>query len=367
MLRDSHGPLCNAALAVRPTFDVFPLRRYACGAIAMGATKQRDIVVEAGVGERAMNIAFGTSDGVWRLDNGKGERIGLAGKVVSHVADRSGTILAAAPRDGLYDISDTERRIWEGDARSCAIDPDGKLYVGIEPAMVFRSDDAGETWKRLDKIDELPTREQWYFPPPPHLPHVRSIDFLPNAERSVVVGVEVGGVLLSDDYGDNWREMNNGVHVDVHTVRPDPSQRGRLIAVTGGGLYVSEDNGESWKHITEGLGQGYAVGVHINPDRAGEVLVATGERPPGLDARVYHSLDGGYSWNQIKESPLPKRYDRVPVVLFAEGSAWIATDEGQVYRADDASSSWSLVDQLPTTIHAASAGGSPSSISSGYR
>ncbi len=314
-----------------------------------------------------MKVVFGTDDGVWQLDNGTGERIGLAGKTISHVADDSGTILAAAPRDGLYEISDAgERRIWEGDARACAIGPDGKLYVGIEPAMVFRSDDAGETWMRLEKIDELPTREQWYFPPPPHQPHVRSIDFLPSAATSVLVGVEVGGVLLSDDYGDNWKELNNGVHVDVHTVRPDPSQAGRLIAVTGGGLYASEDNGESWNHITEGLGQGYAVGVHINPGKPGEVLVATGERPPGLNARVHHSLDGGYSWKQLTDPSLPENYERVPVVLFSEGSAWIATDAGQVLRADDARGSWSLVYELPTAIHAASAGGSPSSISSGF-
>jgi len=314
-----------------------------------------------------MKLVFGTDDGVWHLDNDAAEPLGLTGRTISHVANGGDTILAAAPRDGLYEISDAgERRVWEGDARSCAIGPDGKLYVGIEPAMVFRSDDAGQTWKRLDKIDELPTREQWSFPPPPHQPHVRSIDFLPSAANSVLVGVEVGGVLLSDDYGDNWKELNNGVHMDVHTVRPDPSQAGHLIAVTGGGLYVSEDNGESWNHIIEGLGQGYAVGVHINPTRAGEVLVATGQRPPGLNARVYHSLDGGYSWKQITDPSLPEDYDRVPIVLFTEGSAWIATDEGQVFRADDAGGSWSLIYELPTTIHAASAGGSPSSISSGY-
>ena len=315
-----------------------------------------------------MALVLGTSDGVWVLQDGQSERAALAGKTVSHVANRRGTILAATPRDGLYEKSDSgERRIWEGDARSCAIGPDGKFYLGIEPAMVYRSDDAGETWTRLDKIDELPTRTSWYFPPPPHQPHVRSIDFLPDIAGSVLAGVEVGGVLLSHDYGDNWEEMNNGVHVDVHTVRPDPSQPGRLIAVTGGGLYVSEDNGESWKHITEGLGQGYAVGLHINPDRAGEVLVATGERPPGLNARVYHSLDGGHSWRQITDSTLPERYDRVPVVLFTEGGAWIATHEGQVFRAEDTRGSWSLVYQLTTPIHAASAGGSPSSVSSGYR
>lgn len=234
------------------------------------------------------------------------------------------------------------------------------------PAMVFRSDDEGDTWTRLNEIDELPTREKWYFPPPPHQPHVRSIDFLPGTDNKVLVGVEVGGVLLSDDHGDTWMEMNNGVHVDVHTVRSDPSGPGRLIAVTGGGVYVSEDNADSWEHVTEGLGQDYAVGVHINPDRAGEVLIATGERPPGLNGRVYHSLDGGHSWEQIADSILPDRYDRVPIVLFTEGSAWIATDKGRVFRADDARGRWSLVYTVPTMIHAASAGGSPSSVSSGY-
>jgi len=127
-----------------------------------------------------MTITFGTNDGVWQLAEDTARRTGLAGKEVSHVGSRKGVTLAAVPYDGLYELSITgERRIWEGDARSCAIGPDGKLYVGVEPAMVFRSDDAGETWKRLDKIDELPTRESWYFPPPPHEPHVRSIDFLP--------------------------------------------------------------------------------------------------------------------------------------------------------------------------------------------
>ena len=315
-----------------------------------------------------MTITFGTNDGVWQLAEDTAHRTGLAGKEVSHVGTRNGATLAAVPYDGLYELSTSgERRIWEGDARSCAIGPDGKLYVGVEPAMVFRSDDAGETWKRLDKIDELPTRESWYFPPPPHEPHVRSIDFLPGSETSVLVGVEVGGVLLSDDYGDNWREMNNGVHVDVHTVRPDPSRPGGLIAVTGGGVYVSDDGGETWVHVREGLGQGYAVGVHFNPERAGEALIATGERPPGLNARVWHTLDGGHRWEQVLDAPLPERYARVPVVLFAEGSAWIATEGGEVYRARAVHTGWSLITQLPTVIHAAAAGGSPSSISSGHR
>lgn len=314
-----------------------------------------------------MSIVLGTSEGVWQIQDSTTQLIGLEGRNATHVADRNGTILAAVPRDGLYEISNGDyRKLWEGDARACAVAPDGKLYVGTEPAMVYRSDDKGDSWKRLDKIDQLPTRGKWYFPPPPHLPHVRSIDFLPDIPGSVLVGVEVGGVLLSLDHGENWKEMNNGVHTDVHTVRPDPTRPGHLIAATAAGLYVSEDNGKSWQFYMEGLEQTYSVGVHINPNRAGEVLAATGERPPGINAQVYHSLDGGRSWERLTVHPLPEYYEMVPVLLFAEGSAWIMTDRGQVFRTTDPRGEWALVHELPASIHAASASGSPCSVASGH-
>jgi photosystem II stability/assembly factor-like uncharacterized protein len=312
-----------------------------------------------------MPLLLGTTNGVWAL-NRRPEQIGLANRKTVHVADQDGTILAAVPKDGLYTIgADTDQRVWDGDARASAVGPDGSFYVGTEPAMVFRSDDRGTSWTRCSRIDQLPTRAKWYFPPPPHEPHVRSIDFLPDDTRSVLVGIEVGGVLLSRDRGESWAEMNEGVYVDVHQVRPDRLAAGRLIAATGNGLYLSEDHAASWQRITVGGGEAYAVGVGFNPQRAGEVLIATGDRPPGLNARVFHSLDGGRSWTQIAHSTLPNKYARVPVLLFAEGSAWIMTDDGQVFRSDDARGGWSLVAELGTPIHAASAGGSPSSVNYG--
>ena len=69
-----------------------------------------------------MTITFGTNDGVWQLAEDTAHRTGLAGKEVSHVGTRNGATLAAVPYDGLYELSTTgARRIWEGDARSCAI------------------------------------------------------------------------------------------------------------------------------------------------------------------------------------------------------------------------------------------------------
>jgi len=315
-----------------------------------------------------MAIMLGTNDGVWELTNGQLNRVGLAGKDVSHVATRNGTTLAAVPRDGLYAVSKAgERLVWEGDARACALAPDGAFYVGTEPAMIFRSHDAGATWQRSDNIDQLPTRAEWYFPPPPHQPHVRSIDFIPGSAGHVLVGIEVGGVLLSQDGGDSWQELNNGVYVDVHTVRPDPLQAGRLVAVTGRGFYASDDGGASWEKRMQGIGQRYTVGLHANPTRAGELLVTAGDGPPGVNAGVYHSRDAGQHWEAVVHAALPGEYSRVPVVFFADDAAWIATRQGQIFRAEEVQGEWSLVGELPATIHTAASEGSPSSVESGHR
>ena len=86
---------------------------------------------------------------------------------------------------------------------------------------------------------------------------MRSIDFLTDEPGSVLVGIEVGGVLLSRDRGESWREMNDGVYVDVHQVRPDPASPGRaVLAVTGAGLYISEDQAATWQEVRLGRGRG---------------------------------------------------------------------------------------------------------------
>jgi photosystem II stability/assembly factor-like uncharacterized protein len=315
-----------------------------------------------------MAILFGTSDGVWTLTDGQLQRLGLAGKKVCHVATRDDAVLATVPYDGLYAVSASgDRLVWQGDARACAIAPDGTYYVGSEPAMIFRSHDTGATWQRSDAIDALPTRSDWYFPPPPHQPHVRSIDFIPGKPDSVLVGIEVGGVLLSPDGGEHWQELNDGLYVDVHTVRPDPSQGGHLMAVTGRGFYASDDDGHAWEKRMEGLDSRYTVGLHVNPRRAGELLVTAGEGPPGVNGYLYHSRDAGRHWQVVRNETLPDAYSRTPVVLFTDDAAWVATQTGQIFRAEQVEGEWSMVCELPATIYAATAGGSPSSVDSGFR
>jgi photosystem II stability/assembly factor-like uncharacterized protein len=307
-----------------------------------------------------MDLVLGTGDGVWSLTGDTLERVALPGVRVHHVAWRDEVVLAAAPRDGLYRVAGgAARRVWEGDARSCAIGADGAYYVGMEPAMIARSDDAGETWRRLDAIDALPTRGEWTFPPPPHEPHVLSIDFL--ADEALLAGVEVGGAIVSADRGESWAERNDGIYVDVHSVRPAGSDPDRVYAVTGNGFYASEDDGRSWERRMTGMDNGYTIGLSVHPERAGQVLVTSGDRPPGLNGRIYRSDDGGHGWRELTGDPLPGPRDRAPAPLLTAGGAWLGGADGRLLRSTDLAG-WEVVATIPAAINALAAPGRSSSV-----
>ena len=112
----------------------------------------------------------------------------------------------------------------------------------------------------------------------------------------------------------------------------------------------------------EGMGNGYTIGMHVRPGGAREILVTSGDRPPGLNGRIYHSTDAGRTWVELTGPGLPEESRRAPVPLFAAGAAWLGTDTGRLLRAEDPRKDWTLVHEFPSSINAVAADGSPSSV-----
>ena len=42
----------------------------------------------------------------------------------------------------------------------------GRLYLGVSPAMFYRSDDGGVQWTACESLKQMPGYETWTFPPP---------------------------------------------------------------------------------------------------------------------------------------------------------------------------------------------------------
>jgi len=97
---------------------------------------------------------------------------------------------------------------------------------------VFRSDDRGDTWRRMSALDPRP----FYF---------SQIRVDPRADRRVYV---LGFMLhVSDDSGKTWQEnFFKDVHSDCHELAIDPRNTSKLLLGTDGGMYESFSRGSSW-------------------------------------------------------------------------------------------------------------------------
>lgn len=119
----------------------------------------------------------------------------------------------------------------------------GHLYGGV-----YKSEDAGETWQRVNSLNTRPM----YF-------SVIRVD-PSDANRVYLLGVsqfrsDNGGLTFEPDFG-------RGVHADGHDLWIDPNDGRHMVIAGDGGFYATYDYGDNWDHInTAAIGQFYHVAI----------------------------------------------------------------------------------------------------------
>ncbi|PSP75653.1 hypothetical protein BRC81_14805 [Halobacteriales archaeon QS_1_68_20] len=223
------------------------------------------------------------------------------------------------------------------------------VWVGTEPSAVYRSTDGGDTFERVAGITDLPSEDEWYFPPRPDTHHVRWIELDPNDPERVYVGIEAGALLLSEDGGDTWHERPPGSRRDNHTLATHPDAPGRVYSAAGDGYAESTDGGESWEHPQEGLDHRYVWGLAVDPGDPDTVLAwsATGagnaHRAPG-ESYLYRKTvpAGDGSWERLDDRGVPTGEGVLRAVLtrgHEAGEVFAVNDHG-IFRTADAGDSW---------------------------
>ena len=103
---------------------------------------------------------------------------------------------------------------------------------------IFRSDDAGETWK------QLPTQGT------SGLVHVESLAIDPRSSKTIYAGTFYLPY-KSVDGGQSWRSIKNGIidDSDIFAIDIDPHDPNHIIASACSGIYESKDAGESWRKV----------------------------------------------------------------------------------------------------------------------
>jgi hypothetical protein len=240
----------------------------------------------------------------------------------------------------------------------------GVVWAGTEPGAVWRSDDNGETFALVEGLWNHPQRPEWgagFGGQAFHtvLPH-------PTDPQSVTAAISTGGVYRTTDGGASWAPRSKGISARfmpegqqfpefgqcVHKVARSATQHEVLYAQNHGGVYRSDDGGESWTGIGDGLPSDFGFPLAIDPADPDSAYViplnADVDRvTPGGRVRVYETRDGGASWSPRGDG-LPQRHAYLTVLrqAFASTGAgpslelYFGATSGDVYGSADAGASW---------------------------
>lgn len=322
-----------------------------------------------------MGLLIGTSDGIFVAgeSGGPSPAEGLGGRSIRHISCVNGVYLAGAD-DGIYASRDGGRSwqrcgaaglmVWDiaptpGDPRT--------LYAVTQPAALFRSDDGGETWSEVTSFQQAPDAERWCLPGnPPTKARARTIVFDRGDPARLRIGVEVGGVVASDDGGTTWTLTQPGGNPDIHVMVSHPAEPGVLFTSTGfgriddseprerriAGMFRSDDGGVTWRYLWRDMRPPYTRPLCIDPRPPYALTVACAptafsshKDEGGAHAMLYQSTDGGQTWRSLGDadhSPSPANFHGLTTDPAEPGGVIVGTDTGEVWRVSP-ETRWTLL------------------------
>ncbi len=222
----------------------------------------------------------------------------------------------------------------------------GELWYGAEPVSLFRSGDGGDTWTACESLDAPSEPQTWAAPRPPYSNHVRHIAL--GRRGLVLVSIEEGWLLRSEDAGHTWVGVREGIDRDCHATGFLPGRPDAVLASTGSGIFRSEDGGRSFSPSDDGLRHRSVTEFMVHRERPDVLFTAAAEcdpwaavqRPEGANGAFYRSDDCGRTWwrllGGLRSAPTCVAGDRGNRDSFyvgtTDGSVWLTEDGGESFR-----------------------------------
>ncbi|HEX8881544.1 MAG TPA: hypothetical protein VF749_16000, partial [Candidatus Acidoferrum sp.] len=170
------------------------------------------------------------------------------------------------------------------------------VYAEIqhERGGTFRSEDKGETWKRMGETDPRPS-------------YYSQIRVDPNNDLRIW---ELGAQMYySEDGGKTFTTQRvHGIHGDFHGMWIDPANSSHMLTGSDGGIHWSDDAGKNWNFLNViAIGQFYEVeldnekpyhicgGLQDNGSWCGPSQTLTRDGIVNEDWQVIHGGDGFYA------------------------------------------------------------------------
>jgi photosystem II stability/assembly factor-like uncharacterized protein len=250
-------------------------------------------------------------------------------------------------------------------------DPD-HVYAGVEDAALFKTEDGGQTWRELPGLRTHKSGPNWQPGAGGLCLHTIILDEQ-NPDR-IVTAISAAGAFRSDDAGKTWKAINKGLHSDglpdpdaevghcVHHIARHPSRPDVLYMQKHWDVMRSDNAGDSWQEVSGNLPTdfGFVIDVHAHEPETIYVVPITSDSHhfvPEGKLRVYRSKSGGDEWEALtKGLPQSNCYvnvlrDAMAIDRMDDWGVYFGTSGGQVYASADAGDSWqAIVHDLPAVL-----------------
>ena len=261
------------------------------------------------------------------------------------------------------------KRVWH--VEPSLTDPD-IVYAGVEDAALFRSNDAGKTWVELSGLRKHGTGPKWQPGAGGLCLHTIILD--PSDPTRIFIAISAAGAFRTDDAGATWKPINKGlvskyipdptaeVGHCVHHVAMHPSRPRVLYMQKHWDVMRSDDAGDSWQEVSGNLPTdfGFVIDVHAHePETIYVVPIKSDSEHYPIDGRlrVFRSRTGGREWEALSKG-LPEKDCYVNVLRDAMAvdrldacGIYFGTTGGQVYASPDGGDHWNAIaEHLPAVV-----------------
>lgn len=261
------------------------------------------------------------------------------------------------------------KRIWH--LEPSLTEPD-TVYAGAEDAAIFKSTDAGKSWKELSG---LRSAKGHLWQPGAGGMAVHTIIIDPKNPNRIYIAISAAGAFRTEDGGQTWQAINRGLKSQyelpdpdaevghcVHRIAIHPSKPDVLFMQKHWDVMRSDNAGDDWREVSGNLPSdfGFPIDVHAHePETIYVVPIKSDSEhfPPDGKLRVYRSRTGGNTWEALTNG-LPQKdcyvnvlRDAMCVDTLPSCGIYFGTTGGQVYASADSGDSWKAIARdLPAVL-----------------